>query len=106
MKIEQLTGISNTEQTRDANRVNANRTASADASASPIAGRPTPSSDTVYISAQAETLAQLVTRVKELPDLRQERVASLRAIATSGGFHYSADDLADAILRDENGFSG
>jgi flagellar biosynthesis anti-sigma factor FlgM len=106
MKIEQLSGINNTEQTRDASRVNANRTASADASASRIAAKPTPTPDTVYISAQAETLAQLVTRVKQLPDIRQERVASLRAIATSGGFHYSADDLADAILRDETGLSG
>ena len=106
MKIEQLSGISNTEQTRDAGRVNANRTASADSSASLVAAKPTPRPDTVYISAQAETMAQLVARVKQLPDIRQERVDSLRAMATSGGFHHSADDLADAILRDEKGFSG
>lgn len=106
MKIEQLSSISNAEQTRDASRVNANRTASADSSSPLVAAKSTPKPDTVYISAQAETMAQLVARVKQLPDIRQERVDSLRAMATSGGFHHSADDLADAILRDEKGFSG
>jgi negative regulator of flagellin synthesis FlgM len=106
MKIEQLSGLSKTEQPRDSGRVNANRTASADSSSPLVAAKTTPRPDTVYISAQAETMAQLVARVKQLPDVRQERVDSLRAIATSGGFHHSADDLADAILRDENGFYG
>lgn len=106
MKIEQLSGISNTEQTRDSGRVNANRTASADASSPLVAAKSTPGPDTVYISAQAETMAQLLAQVKQLPDVRQERVDSLRAIATSGGFHHSAGDLADAIMRDEKGFSG
>jgi len=106
MKIEQLSGLTKTEQTRDSGRVNANRTANADSSSPLVAANPTPRPDTVYISAQAETMAQLVARVKQLPDVRQERVDSLRAIVTSGGFHPSAGDLADAILRHEDGFSG
>jgi flagellar biosynthesis anti-sigma factor FlgM len=102
MKIEQLNGVSNAEQMRSANRLGANRTTGSEARPAPGAANPTPPADQVYISPQAETIARLVARVREMPDIRQERVESLRAIATSGAYHPSAADIADAIIGDEN----
>ena len=104
MKIEQLNGVSNAEQARSANRLGAYRTTGTEASSTPATTGPVSPSDQVYISSQAETVARLVARVQELPDIRRERVESLRAIATSGAYHPTAADIADAILDDERPF--
>jgi flagellar biosynthesis anti-sigma factor FlgM len=101
MKIEQLNGVSNAEQARPANRLGSYRTTGPDAPQAAPPTNPAPPADQVYISSQAETVARLVARVRELPDIRRERVETLRAIATSGAYHPSAADIADAILGDE-----
>jgi len=101
MKIEQLNGVSNTEQARSANRLGASRTSGTETPSAPVTAGLKPPSDQVYISTQAEMVARLVARVRELPDIRQERVESLRAIATSGAYHPSAADIADALIGDE-----
>ena len=102
MKIEQLNGAGKAEQARPANRLGSYRTTGSEAPAAPAAAGITPPSDQVYISSQAETVARFVARARELPDMRRERVESLRAIATSGAYHPSAADIADAILGDES----
>jgi flagellar biosynthesis anti-sigma factor FlgM len=101
MKIEQLNGVSKAEQARPANRLAASRTPGTESPTATTTGSLRPPSDKVYISSQAETVARLVARVRELPDIRQERVESLRAIATSGAYHPSATEIADAIIGDE-----
>lgn len=101
MKIEQLNGVTNAEQARPANRLGSYRTTGTEAPPPAAATSPAPPSDQVYISSQAETVARLVGRVRELPDIRRERVESLRAIATSGAYHPNSADIADAILGDE-----
>lgn len=101
MKIEQLNGAGKAEQARPANRLGSYRTTGSEAPQAPQKGNTAPLSDQVLISPQAETVARLVARVRELPDLRRERVESLRAIATSGAYHPSAADIADAIIGEE-----
>lgn len=102
MKIEQLNGISNTEQTRAANRLGAQRTSGPESASTSAAANSKSPSDQVYISPKAETVSRLVARVRELPDIRQERVESLRAITTTGAYRPSSSDIADAIIGSES----
>jgi flagellar biosynthesis anti-sigma factor FlgM len=101
VKIEQLNGISNTEQARAANRPGAQRTNGTESSLTAAAGNSKSPSDQVYISPRAETVSRLVARVRTLPDIRQERVESLRAMTTTGAYRPSASDIADAIIGGE-----
>jgi flagellar biosynthesis anti-sigma factor FlgM len=105
MKIDNLNKLENAGQSRSANRVTTDRASKSDSASQSVTAIPPPAPDTVYISDLAETLAKLVTRVKELPDIRQERVDSLRPIATSGAFHPTAEEVADSIIREEAKFS-
>jgi flagellar biosynthesis anti-sigma factor FlgM len=102
MKIEQLSGINNAEQARAAGRAGSNRAGGPNSTAPLVAPADAKAgSDTVYISAKAETIAKLTAQVAALPEVRQERVDSLRLNATSGASHHSAADIADAIIRAE-----
>jgi anti-sigma28 factor (negative regulator of flagellin synthesis) len=46
-------------------------------------------------------VAALVARLKALPDVRAERVASLRAQVAAGTYRPAAAEIAAAILRHE-----
>ena len=105
MKIDQLTGTNNTQQTRATDRSGtADRTAgTGSATSSSAAGASGPGArvDTVFISGRAETLAKLATLIAGLPDIRQERVSSLQQQISSGSFHPSASDIASSLIQDE-----
>jgi len=105
MKIDHLNKLENTGQAKAANRATADRPGRADSTPQVATTGPLPAPDSVYISGQAETIAKLVARVSELPDVRQERVDSLRPIATSGAFHPRAEEVADSIISEEEKFS-
>ncbi len=57
--------------------------------------------DKINVSDRAATVACLVARASELPEIRQERVESLRQLVQSGTYNPPASDIADAILKDE-----
>jgi flagellar biosynthesis anti-sigma factor FlgM len=67
----------------------------------PVNGPTTRTGDQVAVSAAGREIGQLVDRAKNLPDIRQERVDSLRQLIDSGKYEVSSKTIAAAILRDE-----
>ena len=60
-----------------------------------------PSKDSIELSSQSLSVAQLVDQAKSLPDVRSERVEALRQLVESGNYDVSSQQIAEAILRDE-----
>lgn len=58
--------------------------------------------DRVDLSGRAAEVGKLVTQIKELPEVRADKVESVRATVASGEFDPAAGDVADAIIRDES----
>ena len=63
-------------------------------------------SDKVNISSVALETGKLVDQVKELPDVRLDRVDELKQKISSGNFKPSSNEIADAILKDERVVNG
>jgi negative regulator of flagellin synthesis FlgM len=57
--------------------------------------------DKISVSERAATAERLAAHVKQLPDVRQEKVEALRERIQSGSYKPSASDIANAILKDE-----
>ena len=57
--------------------------------------------DKIDFSAAAFETGRLVDQLKSLPDIRQEKVTALRQQISTGDFKPSNEDIADAILKDE-----
>jgi flagellar biosynthesis anti-sigma factor FlgM len=57
--------------------------------------------DSFRLSDRGEQVRQLVARANELSEIRGPRVARIRQLIQSGQFKVSANDIADAIIRDE-----
>jgi flagellar biosynthesis anti-sigma factor FlgM len=57
--------------------------------------------DQIRVSGKAAEFSKLVSKLKELPDVRMDRVADVRARVQSGSFQPSSGEIADAILNDE-----
>ncbi|HEY8475929.1 MAG TPA: flagellar biosynthesis anti-sigma factor FlgM [Chloroflexota bacterium] len=55
-------------------------------------------SDGVDLSPEARSLAQLFEAARRMPDVREERVASLRSQIATGTFTISLEDLARRLL--------
>ncbi len=102
MKINNLNASAEAGQIASPRRVEVSKPDQSVASLPPTTGRAAPrESDTINVSDRAATIKQLVTRAGELPDVRRERIESLRATVESGSYHPPAGDIADAILRNE-----
>lgn len=56
--------------------------------------------DKFQISDRAAEVGKFVDRIKELPEVRQEKVEVLRQQIERGEYDSSSKDIADAILRD------
>jgi flagellar biosynthesis anti-sigma factor FlgM len=57
--------------------------------------------DKIEFSSRASEVTKLVNQVKQLPDVREAKVATLRDQIASGTLRHSGDDIANAILNDE-----
>jgi negative regulator of flagellin synthesis FlgM len=57
--------------------------------------------DAVEVSKDGAAVGRLIARVKELPDVRQDKVAEFRSQIQTGSYKPSARDIADTILRSE-----
>ena len=67
----------------------------------PIENKGVVESDKVNLSTVALETGKLVDRLKELPDVRQDRVEELQQQIASGNFQPTSIAIADAILKDE-----
>lgn len=63
-------------------------------------------SDKVNLSSVALETGKLIDSLKELPDVRQDRVEKLQQQISSGNFQPSSEAIADAILKDETIVNG
>lgn len=57
--------------------------------------------DRVDLSGRAAEVGKLVAQVKELPDVRHEKIANVRAQVAAGHFDPNASEIADAIIKYE-----
>lgn len=68
-------------------------------------GHPTPApegiKDVIKVSDRATAIRSLVEQVRQLPDVRTERVEQLRLRVQSGTYHPDAATIADALLKGE-----
>lgn len=74
------------------------RTRTEDHSTPPARSMPS-GNDSTDLSPAAETVAQAM----QMPDVRQDRVASLQQQIARGTYQVAAQDVADAILRNLRG---
>ena len=58
--------------------------------------------DKLAFSQLATNAAKQLDRLKELPDVRQEKVDSFRKQILADDYNPSSEDIADAILKDES----
>lgn len=58
--------------------------------------------DQINVSDRAASIQQIVDKISNIPQVRQDRVEALREQVQSGSFNPSSEDIADAILREDN----
>ena len=58
-----------------------------------------PLADALEISGAAKKTAALTQALKDLPDVRQSKVAQLKARIESGTYHVSGKDIAEKIVN-------
>ena len=57
--------------------------------------------DKLDLSNRGSEVNTFIDKLKELPDVRQDKVNSLREQIASGNYNPSSAEIADAILKDE-----
>lgn len=58
-----------------------------------------PRADRVDLSQDAQMVAALRRKIKDLPEVREDRVKALRQRISEGRYHVAADDIADLMVR-------
>jgi flagellar biosynthesis anti-sigma factor FlgM len=90
----------------DLNRIQRNpgneqiRPESESSTATTASSRPT--SDQVNLSDRGATIRKLIDQSAQLPDVRQDRIDSLKGQIESGSYKPSATDIAEAIIKDQS----
>lgn len=59
-----------------------------------------PAGDTVKLSSFYERVPELAKQASQAPDVRQEKVDSLRAAISQGNYKVTSDQTAEAISKD------
>lgn len=70
-------------------------------STQPVENKKAVDKDKLEFSGRASEVGKLIEQLKELPDVRQEKVNSLREQISAGSNNPSGEEIADAILKDE-----
>ena len=93
----------NTSKPGETGAVNAARQGSASRTEKKSVGNAgTPAADVdLRLSSGAAAVGRLVDVMKELPDVRSERVETLRGKIAAGQFDPASDEIAAAIIKDE-----
>lgn len=102
MSTVKLNGFPDAEPTRATRHSEAGRAAGQPSVSQADGTSTTQGTDEIKVSERATEVRRLVERVLELPDVRQERVEALRARIASGDFNPSAEEIADAVIKDES----
>ena len=66
-----------------------------------IEGKNNVGEDKLQFSDRATETGKLLDNLKELPDIREEKVSALREKIAAGEYNPSSEEIADAILKDE-----
>jgi flagellar biosynthesis anti-sigma factor FlgM len=90
-----VSGVRQTKQER------AEKTANTAGSAPAGQVKTSPDKDKVELSGKGAEFGKLIDQVKQLPDVRQDRVNEIKQKIAAGNYQPSAEDIADAILKDE-----
>lgn len=67
----------------------------------PVAKRPPSSGDRVTLSPQARELREARRALEALPDVREDKVADIRARIAAGTYRIDAAAIADKMIRDQ-----
>jgi negative regulator of flagellin synthesis FlgM len=59
-------------------------------------------SDEVNLSDRGATVRRLIDQSAQLPEVRQDRIDSLKSQIESGSYKPSATDIAEAIIKDQS----
>ncbi|HWQ35107.1 MAG TPA: flagellar biosynthesis anti-sigma factor FlgM [Blastocatellia bacterium] len=59
--------------------------------------------DVISVSDEAATIGRLAERAAQLPEIRQEKVDRLREQIRAGAYRPTAQEIADAIIKSEQG---
>jgi flagellar biosynthesis anti-sigma factor FlgM len=103
MKIDSLNAPTETDQTRAAKRVDAEKPAQHHVDARHETGTAIPTnSDTITVSGRGAVIRRLVDKVNSLSGVRNDKVDALRSQIASGNYHPPADKIADAIFKSES----
>lgn len=65
-----------------------------------IEKRPQVTGDKLDISSRASEVGRLVDQIKALPDVRQDKVNTLKEQIAAGTYKPSGESIADALLKD------
>ena len=74
---------------------------SAGSLATPLESTREAAADRLDLSERASEVGRLVEKLKEMPDIRREKVNALRERVQAGTYDPSSDEIAEAILKDE-----
>lgn len=56
-------------------------------------------SDDMQVSTEGKYLSQIIALAKQAPDIREEKVAQIRASIQSGKYNVSAEEVAEKIVQ-------
>jgi flagellar biosynthesis anti-sigma factor FlgM len=59
-----------------------------------------PAADSISVSGRAAEIGELTNKTLQLPEIREERVEQLRSQVQSGNYRPTAEDIADALLKE------
>ena len=59
------------------------------------------SKDNVVLSAEAQNLTRLQTKISSLPDVNMDRVAAIRLAIAEGRFEINAERIAENMLKQD-----
>jgi len=76
------------------------RTDGKDKTAAPVADNQRPSGDRVDISGKGKEIAELMSAIQQMPDVRTDRVNALKEAIESGNYHIDTKKLAQKMLEE------
>lgn len=59
-----------------------------------------PAADSISVSGRATEIGEVTNKTLQLPEIREARVEQLRAQVQSGNYRPSAENIADALIKD------
>lgn len=104
MSSIKINNINNPDSIQSIGRNDVKQTAKSDNQA--VESKGLAENDKVKLSSVAQETGKLIDQLKELPDVRQDRVAELKQQISSGSFQPTGTEIAEAILKDEKIVNG